>query len=173
MFKIDDYIICARNGVCKVMDVGVTDVDISDPKRRYYKLQPIYENGEIIYIPINADKIVMRKIISSEEANNLINNINSIEPLLFDDNNPPVEKYKEVMHTYECKELIRIIKTSYLRKKERLEEGKKDTVADIKYLKMAGDYLLGELSISLNIPKDQIKNSIVKSIKQYARTFNN
>lgn len=95
----------------------------------------------------------------------MIKNIPSIEILSFDDDKMLEEKYKEAMHTYDCKELIKIIKTSHLRKEERLVEGKKNTATDDKYLKMAEEYLLGELAISLNMPKEQVEDLIVEEVK--------
>lgn len=165
MFKVDDYIICGGNGVCKVMHIGVPNINMANNKRQYYKLQPIYENMSVVYIPIDNEKIFMRKIISKEEANDIMSNIKSIQVLSFENYNVREDKYKEVMHTYDCKELIRIIKTSYLKKEERLAEGKKNTAADNKYLKIAEDYLFGELSISLDRPKEEIENFIVESVK--------
>lgn len=165
MFKVNDYIICGGNGVCEVLDIGIPSISTGDEKRQYYKLRPIYENGSTVYSPVNNDKVVMRKIISKEEANELINSIPSIETLRFDDEKLYQGKYKEVMHKYDCKEWIKIIKTSYLRREERFAEGKKSTSTDDKYLKMAEEYLFGELAISLNINKEEVKDFIAKQIK--------
>ena len=165
MFEVDGYIIYGGNGVCRVLDIGIPDINIADKKRQYYTLQQVYEKGSTIYTPVDNDKVIMRKIISKEEANDLINNIQSIEVLCFDDDAIPEEKYKEVMHKYDCKEWIKIIKTSYLRKEERLAEGKKGTAIDDKYLKMAEEYLYGEFAISLNMPKEQVKDFIVQAVE--------
>jgi len=165
MFEVDGYIIYGGNGVCRVLDIGIPDINIADKKRQYYTLQQVYEKGSTIYTPVDNDKVIMRKIISKEEANDLINNIQSIEVLCFDDDVMPEEKYKEVMHKYDCKEWIKIIKTSYLRKEERLAEGKKGTAIDDKYLKMAEEYLYGEFAISLNMPKEQVKDFIVQAVE--------
>lgn len=154
MFQVDDYIVYGGNSICKVLGIGMPTINGADKKRQYYRLQPIYKNGSIIYTPVDNEKVVMRKIISKEETEALINNIPATEILYFDDDKMREEKYKEVMHTYECTELIKIIKTSYLRKEERLAEGKKNTATDDKYLKMAEECLYGEFAISLNMPKE-------------------
>lgn len=165
MFKVDDYIVYGGNGVCKVLSIGVPTINGANNKREYYRLQPIYENNSIIYIPVDNDKVVMRNLMSKEEANALIKSIPSIELLHFDNEKMPQEKYKEVLFTYNSKDLIKVIKTSYLRKEKNLAEGKKNISTDDKYLKMAEEYLYGELAISLDIPKEQVRDFIAHTIE--------
>lgn len=165
MFSINDYVIYGCNGVCKVLDIGIPDLILADKKRQYYTLQQVYGNNSTIYTPIDNDKVLMRKVLSKKDATDLINNILSIETLDADDDKMLEEKYKEVMHKYTCSEWIKIIKTSYLRKEDRLAVGKKSKTADDKYLQMAEDYLYGELAIALNIEKNQVKNFIIQQIE--------
>lgn len=164
MFKVNDYIIYGGSGVCKVLEIGVQSINKDEKERQYYKLQPIYESGSTVYTPVDNDKVVMRKIISKEEANKLIDNISSIQVISFDDDKMCEQKYKEAVHAYDCKELISLIKTSYLRKEVRLSEGKKNTATDDKYLKMAEEYLYGEFAISLDMPKEQVKDFIAQTV---------
>lgn len=168
MFKIDEYIMCARNGVCRVMGIVIPDIRRDNNTSQYYKLQPIYDNKSIVYIPVNSDKIIMRELISKENAKDLINNINLIEELSFADDKIREQRYKEIIHTYKCKEIIKIVKTLYSRKKKNSVEKSRNTTIDNKYLKLAEDYLLGELSISLNISREEVENYIVESMKKYA-----
>ena len=51
------------------------------------------------------------------------------------------ELYKEALKKCDCKEWIKIIKTLYLRKQERLAEGKKAVSIDEKYLHIVEIYL--------------------------------
>ncbi|MFT8352204.1 CarD family transcriptional regulator [Clostridium saccharoperbutylacetonicum] len=168
MFKIDEYIMCARNGVCRVMGIVIPDIRRDNNTSQYYKLQPIYDNKSTVYIPVNSDKIIMRELISKENAKDLINNINLIEELSFADDKIREQRYKEIIHTYKCKEIIKIVKTLYSRKKKNSVEKSRNTTIDNKYLKVAEDYLLGELSISLNISREEVENYIVESMKKYA-----
>lgn len=59
------------------------------------------------------------------------------------------QKYKEVVKIAEPELLLSIIKTTYLRKKDRLEKGKKTTTADEKYLKLAEDLVFSELCVTV------------------------
>lgn len=165
MFQVNNYVVYGGDGVCRILGVGIPDTSMFGKKKQYYKLEPVYGNASTIYTPVDNDKVIIRKVISKEEANELINDISSIETLTFDNDKMLKEKYKEAMHTCDCKELIKVIKTSYSRKEERLAEGKKNATMDDKYLKMAEEYLFGELSISLNIPKEKVEDLIVNQVK--------
>lgn len=165
MFKVNDYIVCGGNGVCKVVDIGVPNIRTGGVKREYYKLQAIYENGGTVYIPVDNEKVIMRKVMSKDEANELISSMPSIETFNLDDEKICEVKYREVMQKYDCEEWVKIIKTLYIRRDGRLLEGKKSIALDVKYLKMAEDYLFGELAISLDMSKESVKELVVSEIE--------
>ena len=64
----------------------------------------------------------------------------------------------------QCREWVAIIKTSYQRKLKRLSSGKKSINIDEKYLSMAERFLYGELATALDIPKDEVKNYIIRQL---------
>ena len=57
-------------------------------------------------------------------------------------------------------EWIRIIKTLHMRNKERVQQGKKITYVDDRYLKEAKENLYEEFSIALDIEKDNVEQYI-------------
>ncbi len=166
MFEVNDYIVCGGNGVCKVIDIVEPSINVCNGKGQYYKLEPIYEKESVLYIPIENNKVLMRKVISRKEVDELIKEMPNIELLTFENDKECEMKYKEIMHTYDCREWLKIIRTSYLRKKERLSQGKKATRVDERYLKIAEDYLYGEFALVLNISKDKVKDFIVEQVEK-------
>ena len=58
-----------------------------------------------------------------------------------------------------------MIKTIYLRKKDRTSCGKKTTATDERYLKLAEDSLYSEFSLLLGIPKGKVVDYISEKIK--------
>lgn len=68
--------------------------------------------------------------------------------------------YKEILRSCDCKELIRIIKTLYLRNQSRLESGKKTTAVDERYFHLAEEQLYEEFSFVLGKSKDEILKEI-------------
>ena len=164
MFKINDYVIYGGNGVCKVVDVGVPEISRLDGKKEYYTLEPVYESGKI-FTPVDNDKVVMRRIISKEEADELINSIPSMKVEWVEDMKDRENKFKDIIHNYDCIGFIKIIKTIIERKKQCASDGKKISSNDKNYLKRAQEYLCGELAIALNIPKDKVDSYIDNRLK--------
>lgn len=94
----------------------------------------------------------------------MIDDILGIEELWITNDKLREEKYKQCIRSCDCRDLIRIIKALYLRKQERLLIGKKITITDCKYLKLAEENLYSELSIPLEIPKDEMEKYITVRI---------
>ena len=115
VFLKGEYVVCGNKGVCKVEDVTTLDISGVDKKREYYILKPIYMAGSTVYIPVDTAMESMRKVLSSEEAKQLIREIPEI-PLITTTNDKLLEQeYKGCMKTNSCQELVKIIKTIYLR----------------------------------------------------------
>ena len=98
----------------------------------------------------------MRRTISKEEAERLIDELPQIELLWVPDDKQREETYKEALRTCDYHAWVSIVKTLYQRKKERLAQGKKATAVDERYMKAAENGLYGELSLTLGVPREKI-----------------
>ena len=107
----------------------------------------------------------MRKLLSKEEALELLKSIPDMEPLKILDKRKPEDTYKIAVNKGDRRELIKLIKCIYLRNKEREKEGKKITTIDERYMKKAEGLLYQELGSVLEIPKDQVLEHIIKVIE--------
>lgn len=168
MFQKGDYIVYGSSGVCEVEEIGPMNMSGIAKEKLYYTLSPVYSSGSRIYTPIDNDKIAMRNILSREEALELIDNIPKIEPLWVNDEKKREELYSQKMKTCSFVEWIKIIKTLYLRRKSRIEGGKKLASVDERYLKMAEDSLYGELAIALEMKKEEVEPFITNHINASA-----
>ena len=71
---------------------------------------------------------------------------------------------KEALKTCDCRVWISMIKALYLRRKDRLEQGKKMTDLDERYFKTAEDNLYSELALSLGMKKDEMVSYITERV---------
>lgn len=165
-FQINELIIYGSSGVCLVKDICSLDIDNVDNTKQYYVLEPLYSEGSVIYSPVDNCKTVMRKIITKTEAQELILRIPSIETFWIDDKKMREERCKQAISTYNCYELVRIIKTLYLRKEALHEQKKPVSQIDERYLRLAEDLLYGELAIPLGIPKDKVQSYIMEQMEK-------
>lgn len=166
MFEKGEYIIYGTSGVCKIEDITTMNMASVPKDKLFYVLSPSSQKGGRIFTPVDNSKAVMRRVLSKEEAAQLIDEIPVIEELWITNEKMREEKYKECMRSGDCREWIKIIKTLYLRKQERTAQGKKIKATDERYLKMAEDYLYSELEIPLEIPKAQMEAYITRQIEQ-------
>jgi len=166
MYKIGDYVVKNGNGVCRIEDITHLDIRGIDKNRLYYSLVPINDENGKVYLPVDASARQLRKTMSSEEAYAFIAKISDIPELSIQNDKLREQKYKEIMKSMEPESLIRIIKTTYLRNKERLEKGKKNTLADEHYLAMAEKLLFSELCLVLGKNKEEVQNLIAETINK-------
>lgn len=166
MFEKGDYIIYGTSGVCQVEDITTMDMASVPRDRLFYVLLPSSQKGGRIFVPVDSQKTVMRRILTRDEASRLIDEIPQTEELWIGNEKLREEKYKECMRFGDCREWIRIIKTLYLRKLQRSAQGKKITSTDEKYLRMAEEYLYSELEIPLGISKNRMESYITERLEQ-------
>lgn len=164
MFKIGEYIVHGRNGVCKVEDITNIEMSGADKDKLYYVLSPLKSEGSKIFFPVDSDRIVMRSVVTKDEAENIVSNIKDIEPMWIDNEKQRELRYKEAISSCDCTQLIGIIKTLYVRNKERLEQGKRATFVDDRYFKEARETLFDEFSVALGIGKDEVEKYIAEHI---------
>ena len=79
MFNVGDFVVYGSKGVCKVVSIG--SLPTGDADRLYYTLAPVYIKGSTVFTPVDNTKVVLRKLISRDEAEEILGNIPSIHSL--------------------------------------------------------------------------------------------
>ncbi|MGN0150908.1 MAG: CarD family transcriptional regulator [Wujia sp.] len=165
MFDIGDYIVYGHNGICQVVDITHPDIAGSDSSRLYYVLIPEKLRDSKLFCPADNDKIALRKIISEDEAQKIIEESKTIEPLVISNERMRDDSYKNAMKSHDLRQCVRVIKSLLIRKKEREENGKKVTATDERYLKQAEEELYSELAIATGRDWENIRDIIMMNCK--------
>lgn len=171
MFKTGDFVIYGSHGACEVTSIGPMNMAGTIKDRLYYTLSSVYTPGSTIYTPVDNEKVTMRPVASKKEAVEFVESIPEIEALWLNDEKSREQEYKAAIKTCECTDLIKIIKTLYLRKESRLGDGKKVTSVDEKYLRMAENLLYGELAIPLQLDRSEVINYITDCVSKREAVF--
>ncbi len=166
MFSKGEYIVYGTTGVCLVKDIITMDRDDVPKDKLYYVLEPAGTAGSRIMTPVEGNKSIMRRVLTKDEAYQLIDGIKDVEKLWVADEKQRELKYKEALKTCDCKAWVGIIKTLYLRRKDRMVHGKRLTEVDERYMKKAKENLYGELSIPLGIPAAEVERFITSRIDE-------
>ncbi|MDE5819683.1 MAG: CarD family transcriptional regulator [Lachnospiraceae bacterium] len=167
MYQVNDLIVYGNHGVCRVTNIGTPEIPMADQTKQYYTLRPAYQREEVIYAPVENNKTVMRPILTRQEADQLIDEIPKLSTVWIVNEREREAQYKAAIRTCDCKELVRIIKTLYQRKRERIQSGKKVTVVDERYFHQAEEQLYGELAIVLDMPKDEVGGYIAENAQNH------
>lgn len=168
MFEVGEYIVYGLKGVCRVEDITHIDISGADKGRLYYVLSPIGESNGKIYAPTDNTKVMMRRVITKEEAQRLIEEMPQIELLWVPNDKQREETYKEALNTGDYRSWVSIVKTLYLRRQERVAQGKKTTALDERYMRTAENELYSELSLTLGVPKEQMEAYIKERLRKTA-----
>ncbi len=164
MFAKGEYVVYGSKGVCQIQDISHVDIPGVDADRLYYIMQPLQNAKGTVYLPTDNTKAVIRKVMSREEADRFIDEIPDIGELVVDDEKHRENSYKEALRTCSVRAWVSIIKALRTRQTERLLAGKKVTALDERYLKAAEHELYGELSISLDIPRDEVEGYLKERV---------
>ncbi|MGN0361714.1 MAG: CarD family transcriptional regulator [Bilifractor sp.] len=154
MYQKGDYVVYGTNGPCLVTDVTRLHMPGCDGKRKYYVLRPVNSDKSTIYSPVDNDKVSMRKVMDRQTAQSMVDQIPDIDVLVVSSEKFREEQYKEIIRNNDVCECISMIKMLLQRRKKRLEQGRKFTTVDEKYLREAESILCSEFSIALDQDQD-------------------
>ncbi|MDD6207182.1 MAG: CarD family transcriptional regulator [Clostridiales bacterium] len=166
MFQVNDIVVYGKHGVCKVTDVGTLSMSMVDKDELYYTLRPVYQKDAVIYAPIENNKTVMRSVISKQEAKKLINEIDDIETVRTGNEQEREAQYRVALRNCDCRELVKIIKTLYLKNKSRTKSGKKAMAVDERYFRLAENQLNEELAYVLGMNKEEVTDYIANCVSE-------
>lgn len=154
-----------NSGVCRVEAIQTMDGIGTDQKRTYYTLVPVYTSGSKLFVPTDSKKVVTRSVMTKKEAKKLLEEWDQIETLWVESDKKREEVYKEALRSCDSRQWVKLIKTSYERNQARIQNGKKATTSDERYLHMAEDNLFGELAIPFKMTKGEAEDYFVAQIR--------
>lgn len=115
-------------------------------------------------VPI--DSKVLKDLIKKEDIERLLREIKSIE--VINSNDRMIENtYKELMQRGTYGDLIKIIKTTYLRNEMRKNNNKKISDKDDSYFTQAEKYLYSEFAIVLGLNFADTKQYVIDVVSKY------
>ena len=127
----------------------------------YYQLKPFYQSCSIS-VPVNKDKIYIRKIITKDEVYSLFDAISDMDDSAFycSNLNQLKDHYRQIIDSRDNYELMRLILSVKRKKKEVMANKKKLGAVDDKFLRDAEGLLYGEIAAVLGIDKNEVEGYI-------------
>ncbi len=158
MKNIGEYI-NFRKDVCKITEMK------ENPFNHVlsYTLIPVKDASLKLNVPV--DNTHIRDVMTKKEIETMIKNIPNI-PVIDVEDKLLENEYKKLLSEETNENLIRIIKTTYLRNQKRLLDNKKISDKDNRYFEMAETYLYNEIAISLNMTFEEAKEYVIHKLKK-------
>ena len=164
MFNIGDLLFYGTNGVCRVSEICSSPFDSTDV-RQFYKLTPIAENSSlVIYTPVENTQIIMRPLISKDEAEALLARIPDIESVSVAIEKHRKETYRETIREGNPEGFVKIIKTVRARREIFRRTRRRVPDLDNDFEHTAKLCLYGELSTVLGISREEISRIVLEGI---------
>ena len=166
MFECGTMLVHPTYGVCKIVSIGKINMKNMKDNKLYYTLIPVYDSKSKLFIPTDSEGVGLRPVLSKENAEKLVSRLAEMEPITVQNEKEREKIFKETIRSGNCEEISRIIKTLYLRKKARVNAGKKAVSMEEKYFFMVREQLYGELAVSLGIEKAGVEEYIAQYIER-------
>lgn len=165
MYQPGQLVVYGGTGVCRVE--GLAD---PDPKgnsiKQFYLLTPLYQAG-IIYTPLEGGKVPMRPVMTTEEANALIDRIPELCAEIYRERTLQLlaQRYQTVLQSGDCADLLELTMSVYRKRKLAEEQKHRLGLVDEKYGKQAERLLFGELAVALDISIEEVPSYIDEKVK--------
>lgn len=156
MYKINDYVIYKRE-VCVVKDLKKIN------NQDYYTLENKEDTSLKISIPVSQETQLLRHLATFDEISNTLDHINEIPTLDINERNLE-EQYKLLLQGTTIENLIKIIKTAYIRNEIRKNNHKHLSDTDTSYQELAEQFLFNEIAYAMNISYDAAKELVFNKL---------
>ena len=165
MFQINDVVVYGSQGVCQI--IGIDEKRVNGEIRQYLVLKPKDDKGATCFVPTWNEKAMgkMRKVMTREEVNAIIDSIPSQEPSWIANENERKDTYKKILTSGDQAAIISMIQALYLHKKEREADGRRLHMTDERFMKDAEQLLYNEWQYVLNVDKAGLMDYIFSRIE--------
>ena len=148
MFKINDYIFYSSGGICRVEDVCEEPFEGAPKGVCYYILHTTSEPKQVIWNPVNNDKVLMRPVMTLEEASALLDSLASLSPLEGDNAKALREQYIASIKSGMPENWGRVLVTVCLRERAAAAKLTRVTDAEHAFFDNAKRLIANELALA-------------------------
>ena len=154
MYQVGDMIVYGRTGVCRVERIE------ENQNGTFYALMPLYQSCSI-RTPVEG-KVIMRPVISREEAEALIDTLPQLEAVPCEGKavRELTEHYQAAIDSFDCTAWAAMTKSIYAKRRTAEQEKKKFGAVDERFMKEGEALLFGELAVALELPLERVRGYI-------------
>lgn len=168
VFQKDEYVFYGSGGICKISDIQISPLEGMPADREYYVMQSIHDKNGTMYIPVDNDQVFLRRLLTREAAEELLDRIPSVEVIIEENAKLLRARYLEAMRTYEPLEWVRVIKTVHRRATDPTRQRQRLSETERSLLENAKRYLYTELALALGRSAEDMESYIIDHLQKMA-----
>ncbi|MBR5115642.1 MAG: CarD family transcriptional regulator, partial [Lachnospiraceae bacterium] len=160
MLKKGDHTVYGIHGLCRVEDIQVPPFIERGKERDFYVMVADADERGLLYVPVDSEAERLRNVTDEDTAKELIREPADKENLNLCGGKKSEPIVSAIIKRNEAREMMSLVKTLYILRMRREEEGKKFAAVDEKHLMTAEKLLFGELAYSLSCDADDVRRQV-------------
>ena len=159
-FREGDLVVYGTNGICHIE--AVKYMKFGKLEGMYYVLKPQASASSTHYVPVDREELTqkMRPLLSKQEIDRIIQSAKNQEFVWPESKNQRNELFSDIISRADMKELVGLVHCIYLKKQEKLSQGKHLSSSDDSVMKIAQKLIEEEFSLSLGCSPEQVSQYI-------------
>lgn len=155
--EIGEKVIHCRNGVATISNL----IEMSG--KQYFIIHALRGDGENIYVPVQGSENIIRPLMNTKEADELLHSLASIEKEFNSNTKQRRDSFKRRLNSGKVEDIAYLYRQYYLY--NQYPEDVKLGPSDIDMLQYASNILLDELSLTYEVDREKIDAYVLKKIK--------
>lgn len=164
MYQAGAQVLYGVHGICNI--VSIEPMRFGKTKADYYCLQPIIQPDARYYVPVNNEAAVakMRPLMDRQNILDLLHSEEVCNECWIPEENQRKLRYRELLASGNRGELLQMIYTLHLQKKQVEQIGKKFHQCDESFLRDAERLLHSEFGYVLDLKPEQVTSFIIREM---------
>ncbi len=161
MYSVGQTVLYGTNGVCNVSEI--TTKKVGKVSMEYYVLKPVCSTSSTFFVPTQNETLTskIRFVLTKEQIEFILNHLPECGEWI-SNKNERLESFKEIIASGDCLKLITLIRLIHEHETEQISKGKRLHIADERILKEAEKMVCDELSVVLDISRNEVIDLILK-----------
>lgn len=166
MYEIESIVMHITNGICKIKDIQEKTF-AQNANQKYYVLQPVFETGITLFVPIENNPPRIRALLTKKEINRMMQILaNQQDTPWINDDNQRLAHFKVVLKNGDQQEILSMLHMIYIKQMQKKQSGKKLRFTDERVKNAAEKLVQQEFSYVLQIPQEKVSDWIYSHITQ-------
>ncbi len=165
MLKVGERVLYGAAGACTITEICKRQFGDAG-EREYYVLVPIHDGRSTLYVPVDNEALraKMKKLLSAEEIEALIDSMPQEEPAWIEDEKQRQEQFKATLKNGDRREIMGMTKALYNHRKYMMSMGRKLHSCDEKVFREAEKLLCDEFAVVLGMKPAEVMPFIVRRL---------